>query len=185
MVKIEKLKISPSPQRDDLKRLSQEISQQFWIDSKNAELLLKTKTSLSLQEFRQEVQTLWEKNTSPQLSLEQSERLYNIVNWYRKLITAKTELGIETLKQSIQTENPASKSFGQQIGKRYFPDLQKRAQNPENFSDQISGWFLWVFESSITMVDLCYRIGLGIIKSPYDIYRIITWKARYDNWRRI
>ena len=185
MVKIEKLNIPDSPKRDDLKKLSQEISQEFWIDSKNAELLLKAKTSLSLKEFRQEVNKLWEKNTSLQLSLEQSERLYNIVKGYREIITAKTELWIEALKQSISIERPLSESFGQQIGKKYLPELQKRAQNPKNLSDQISGWFLWIFESSITMIDLCYRIGLGIIKSPYDIYRIITGKATYENWKKI
>ncbi len=165
-----------------LQSLSNEISKKFWISKEEAKKMLEKKTWLSLGDFRQEL----EKETSTsQLSPEQSEELFYIIDWYKKLIIEKSKLGIETLKWIISRESLPSETSGALLLKRLFPEMMTHIHNPQNISDQMSGWIIGLVESGLTLLNICYQIGKGIIKAPYDLYLIATWRWTYDTWKRM
>jgi DNA-directed RNA polymerase subunit F len=165
-----------------LQTLSKEISQKYGITIEEAKNILEKKTSLSLNEFREELDwQKWWKN----MNENDLEELYSIVEGYKKILIEKSKFGIETLKALLSKETLPFETSTHTWLKEKFPDIMKRIENPKNISDQVTGWIIWIVESGLTILTICYLIGKGIIKAPYDIYLISTWKATYDTWKRI
>lgn len=165
-----------------LQSLSDEISKKFWISKEEAKKMLEKKTWLSLGDFRQELEKA--KSTS-RLNSDQTEELFYIIDGYKKLIIEKSKLWIETLKWLVSYESLPSETSGALLLKKIFPEMMTHIHNPQNISDQMSGWIIGLVESGLTLLNICYQIGKGIIKAPYDLYLIATWKWTYETWKRI
>lgn len=171
---------SPSS-RDLLSSLSRELSQKYGIEASSVERMLTNKTKLSLQEFRNEMLS----NGNSSLSENQTEELYHSIEGYKKLVIEHTKFDIETLKSRVSNDLSQTESIGNTVLKNIFPTMMQRVQNPKTLSDEFTWAILWALDSGITFWYICYKIGLWIIKSPYDLYLITSWKWTYKNWKRI
>jgi hypothetical protein len=59
-------------------------------------------------------------------------------------------------------------------------NLIKRAENPQNVWDQILWLWIWTVESVAITWKFVWETAIWILKSPYDLYQIATWKAKYE-----
>jgi len=63
----------------------------------------------------------------------------------------------------------------------YSSTLLERARHPEHAGDQIVWMMIGVWETIVIAVTTTGQIIWGIIKSPYDLYRVWTGKAQIES----
>jgi hypothetical protein len=106
------------------------------------------------------------------------------LKWAQEIIENYSKLEIKILKDNVeQTIN--IEDFENHL-ERYLPaKLIEKAKNPEKFNEHILWFTLWTANSIIAIIDALYQIGVWIIKAPYHLYLVISWKGEVEGIKEI
>lgn len=164
-----------------LEELAIDIANKFWMDKQEAMKLLKTDISKWLSELKNEInkqdneqlKKLWNKKL---------EELFLTIKWALELIENSSKIEIKMLKEDIE-KIVKIEDFKNHI-EDYLPaELILVAKNPKKIHEHILWFALGTANSIFKTVDILYQIWLGIIKTPIDLYMIITWKAVSNSFK--
>jgi len=147
---------------------------------------IKTKTGLDLlkfelSDFKKEIKlsnTLsnQEKETIEKLTEEEKEKLFNVLKWYKKLVWNDSKNNLESLKDSIQKEISINEWDFEKILPK---NILTKLENPKSVWDEILWIAFWTANSIYTTTKFLYELWTWLIKTPYHIYLIVSWKAKY------
>ncbi len=154
-----------------LEELAQKISQEFWVDKTKIKELISSKTLSNLEDLK--------------FNINDKENLLNVISWARDVISKASRKEIDLLKWKIDKKeyNPEKDIY---ISDKFIPkNLMRRARNPKNLWDNLIWASIWLINSSEEIIKVLYNIWAWIIKAPYHIYLIITWKRKYDKFKEI
>lgn len=168
-----------------LEELTQRISQAFWIRADVIRDILKNESLKNLSSLRKELSN-WEvlSKDNQILSQEDIEKLITVIKWAREFIKTLSKQEIQDLKKELDWINIWD--LEDYISSKILPrSLIIRAQNPQTVGDQITGACIWIINSTQKIVEFLYLLWKWIIKTPIDIYLIISWKGEYPTWKRI
>lgn len=166
-----------------LESLADEISKKFKIEKNEAFELIKNKTLDWLSDLKKEIN---EKNNSSLKELDNSklEELFLVLKWAQELIENLSKIEIKLLKEDVEKTLKIEDFIN--IVENYLPkNLIKIAKNPKNIHEHILWFSLWASNSIIAVIDLLYQIWSWIIKAPYDLYLVISWKWELKSWKDI
>jgi len=164
-----------------LDELLDDISREYWIDISSAEKLIKSKSINSLKSLKKELEeSSLNSNNKERLSNSKLEKLFFTIYWAKEVIEKASRNELNIIKEEI--ENVANFEEFKNSLEDYLPaNIVKLAKNPQNLHHQILWASLWVSNSLIKTVDILYQIWKGILKTPYDLYLIISGQGEY-NW---
>ncbi len=151
-----------------LNKLAQKISKEFWIDITKVKDLINSKTWTSLD---------WLK-----IDVNKKKDLLNVIWWAKDVIEKASKEKIELLKWKIEKEkyNPENNIY---LTNKFIPKkLMDKAINPQNLWDNLIWASIWLINSTEEIIKVLYNIWAWIIKAPYHIYLIVTWKAKYKKF---
>ena len=182
---IERNKINPwiLKEKKLLDSLAIEIAREFWMEKKEALLLLKIDISKWLDELKKEInkQNDW---ISKKLKNKELEKLFFTIKWALEVIEKSSKIEIKILKEDIEWAINIA-DFKNYL-EDYLPiELLAKAKNPKNIHEHILGFALWTTNSIIKTIELLYKIWKWIITAPIDIYMIISWKAKTNSFKDI
>lgn len=165
-----------------LKELANDISSKFWIDKNKTESLIKSETIKDLDSLKTELQK--NNETDKKLNNKEVEKLFFSLKWAQEIIENSSKIEIKTLKEDIE-KSIAIEDFKNHI-EDYLPaKLLSKAKDPKNLHEHILWFALWTTNSIIATADILYQIWAWIIKAPYHIYMIISWKAKTESFKNI
>lgn len=158
-------------------KLASEISKKYNIEKKEALKLIKSSTLESLDALKDEISKEKENNLD-KLWEKELQELFLTLKWAQEVIENLSKLELVILKEKIEQ---SAYTPTENILENYLPPkLLQKAQNPEKLHEHILGFALWSANSIIAIVDALYQIWAWIIKAPYDIYLVVSWKAEID-----
>lgn len=109
---------------------------------------------------------------------------------FEELLTLKEELKkqtrawIDSLSNELAKLEWDEKLTNPKLVSKLLPqNLIERAENPQNFWDNVIWGLVWITETIAVTWKFVWETAFWILKSPYDLYQIATWKAEYD-WSR-
>jgi len=160
-----------------LDELLDDISREYWIDKSSAEKLIQSKSINNLNSLRQELESTLENN---KLSNSKLEKLFFTIAWAKEVIEKASRNELNIIKEEI--ENLTNIEDFKNSLEDYLPaNIIKAAKNPQSLHHHILWASLWISNSLIKTADILYSIWKWILKTPYDLYLIISWKGEY-NW---
>lgn len=163
-----------------LDELLNDISKEYWIDKSSAEKLIKSKSINSLKTLKKELEESSLPDNEKKLDNSKLEKLFFTISWAKEVIEKASRNKLNIIKEEI--ENVTNFEDFKNSLEDFLPaDIIQLAKNPKNLHHQILWASLWVSNSLIKTVDILYQIWKWILKTPYDLYLIITWKGEY-NW---
>lgn len=164
-----------------LESLADEISKKFKIEKRNAISLIKNNTLEWLDNLKKELKENLNVNNINEKEL---EKLFFVLRWAQELIENLSKIEIKLLKEDIE-KNIKIDDFVN-IVEKYLPkNLIEKAKNPKYIHEHILWFSLWSANSIIAVIDLLYQIWAWIIKSPYHIYMIVSWKWEVKSMKNI
>jgi len=171
-------------EKDLLEKLSLEISRDFSISKKLAKKLI-YKTHLSLEDLKKDIK-LDEKDLSTEdfnpLDKNKLEKLLFSIKWAKGIIEKLSKSEINKLKKLLEkNEFKLNEQDSIILNKIFSQKMILRAQNPQNISDQIMGWSLWIANSVIIITDILYNLWKWIVTSIPDLISIISWKWEIES----
>ena len=156
-------------------KLATEISIKYKIEKKEALRLIRWRTLESLDSLRDQIE-LWENRNLDKLSKKEIENLFLTLRWAQEVIENFSKFELIILKEEV--ENSISPK---NILETYLPnELVQKAKNPTQLHEHILWFSLWTANSIIAIVDALYQIWAWIIKTPYHLYLVVSWKAEID-----
>lgn len=157
-----------------LEEIAENIAEKYWINKEKAIFLIKLDTSKWLDELKNSIDISWDIELK-KLNSNEQERLFFILKWAQELIENSSKLEIKILKENI--EKNINIEDIKNIIEDFLPKkLINKAKNPKLPHEHILGFSLWTANSMIAIIDALYQIWIWIIKAPYDLYLIISWK---------
>lgn len=176
----EKEQLAPKVQidtKDLLNDLAQKIATEYGIDVSEVKKLINSKTETKLWTLKNLVST-WNQVIDTQA-------LKSVIKGAKDVIEKASKKEIEVLKWVLE-ENEVTPKEDFYISSKLVPaNIYERAKNPKNISDNIIGASIGIINSVEATIQLLYEIGSGIVKTPYHIYLVASWKAEYKNIKRI
>jgi hypothetical protein len=154
-----------------LDKLARKIAKEFWIDIIKVKELISSKT--------------WSKLEDLKFNVNNKENLLNVISWARDVIAKASRDEIDLLKWNIDklSYNPENNIY---LSDKFIPKkLIDKAKNPQNLWDNIIWASIWLINSTEEVIKVLYNIWAWVIKAPYHIYLIATWKAKYEGFKRI
>ena len=159
---------------DLLQTLALKISQEFWIDINRVKEYIKWDTLWNLEWLKN---TLW--NT---LNTKEFE---TAINNAREKISELSVKNREKLKAIIEDDSDSPENFYYNITEKYFKAAQKRALYPETLWDQIVWVWLGIVDTTEAVILFLYWLGKWILLTPYHIYLLMSWKAEFEDLKKI
>lgn len=160
-----------------LDNLANEISRKFKIEKIKAISLIKNETLEDINNLKKELKV-------ENLNNKQLEELFLILKWAQEIIENVSKLEIKILKENIE-KNVSIDDFVNIIEKKLPPKLLQKAKNPKNIHEHILWFSLGTSNSIISIIDTLYQIWAWIIKTPYHLYLVISWKWELKSWKNI
>ena len=180
-------KNNTNPWALDKKRLLEElaidIANKFWMDKQKAIDLLKTDITKWLEELKNEINKQNDEKLN-KLWNKKLEELFLTIKWALEVIEQSSKIEIKMLKDDIE-KIVKIEEFKNHIEDYLPPKLIKKAKNPQKLHEHILGFALWTANSIFKTADILYQIWKGIIKTPIDLYMIVTWKAKTESFKDI
>ena len=170
-------KISKIDTKNLLSKLAKEIAQKYWLDIKQVEKLIRSKTSSKLDSLKSMVSSSGE-------TIDLAE-FRNVIAWAKDVIEKASKDEIELLKWTIEKTKLSPEKDIYLSNKFISSSIMERAQNPQNLWDNIIGAGIWILNSTEEIITTLYNIWAGIVKTPYHIYLIVSWKAEYEWFKNI
>ena len=182
-----KLKLSwNTPTSSLLEKLSNEISSNFsnkknpWIYKESIKKLLTLKNKISnnldIPNLEDEL-----KNLSSHLSEEKKKEFILAIKWAKEILKNSRDL-IDDIKKDLNIFKSEDWVFSTKL---FWQNLLHRAKNPQNITDEIIWWWIWLFNSSEAVAKISIDLIIWIWKTIPDIYKIISWKWEYDWFKDI
>ena len=172
--------LSKKPEIDTkklLNSLANEIAKKYGLDINQVKKLIQSKTWSKLEGLKSMVSDTWESIDMPELS--------NVIAWAKDVIEKASKQEIELLKWTVEKTSLNPKKDIYLSNKVFSPSLMDRVNNPQNIWDNILGAGIWLINTTEEIIATLYNIWAGIIKTPYHIYMIVSWKADYDWFKNI
>jgi len=160
-----------------LNKLAKEIAKKYWLDINQVKKLIQSKTWSKLDSLKSMVSSSGE-------TIDISE-FKNVISGAKDVIEKASKDEIELLKWTIEKAQLHPERDIYLSNKFISSKLMDRAQSPQNLWDNIIGAGIWILNSTEEIITTLYNIWAGIIKTPYHIYLIVTWKAEYDRFKDI
>ena len=160
-----------------LNKLAKEIAQKYGLDINQVKEFIKGKTSSKLDNLKSIV---WDSGEAINIA-----EFKNVIAGAKDVIEKASKDEIELLKGTIEKTklNPEKDIY---LSNKLLPTgLMDRAQNPQNLWDNIIGASIGILNSTEEIITTLYNIWAGIVKTPYHIYLIVSWKADYDGFKNI
>ena len=159
---------------DLLQSLALKISKEFWINISEVKEFIKWDTLWNLE---------WLKDSLGQ-NIDSTE-FRNAILHAREYISKLSKKNREALKKLIELDESSPENFKYHLTSTYFSKYTYRALNPETFSDHILWVWLGILDTTEAVILFLYGLGKWILVTPYHLYLIISWKAKFDIWRKI
>ena len=182
-----KLEISwEIPTSSLLEKLSNEISNNFSneknskINSESIKKLLSIKEKIESKKDLQNIENQLN-NISANLSEEKKKEFRLAIEWAKEILKNSRDL-IDNIKKDInifswKDWDFTTKLFGQK--------LLNKAKNPQNLWDELIWWWIWLFNSSEAVAKISVNLLIWIGKTVPDLYKIFSWKAEYDGFKKV
>lgn len=159
--------------------LASEISKRFWINKESAKRLIESKTQYSLNDLKSELNKLQKKDF--EISDSELEKLFFTIKWAKEIIFQESQREVSELKDYLEKEWLDLVRIWENILYSMFPKkFIDTAKNPKYIHEHFSWMVLWSAETILTIVDVLYNIWKWILKTPYDIYLIVSWKWKFE-----
>ena len=166
-----------------LDELANDISRKFWIEKDQAKLLIKSNTLESVENLKDEIKDSNNSNLS-KLDKKDIEKLFLTIKWANEVIENSSKIEIKILKEDVEKTINIDE-FKNQI-EDYLPSkLLEKAKNPKKLHHHILWFALWSANTLISTADILYQIWAWIIKTPYHLYMIISWKWEIKSFKNI
>lgn len=156
-----------------LQKLALQISQEFWIDIGSARELIRTQSAV----LEQKIQ-----NSSNPEQLHHS--LLQAVREAQTNIENLSKKHREHLKETI-FKTQEIEAYAWKLAERFFSPWYQRGLNPQNFSDQALGALFGIFDTTEAVILFVYGLWKWVILTPYHIFLMLRWKARYEGIEKI
>lgn len=166
-----------------LDELATDISRKFWIEKEKAKSLIKNETFKSVENLKEEINQSNDNNLS-KLDKKDVEKLFLTIKWANEVIENLSKIEIKTLKEDVEKSINIDE-FKNQIEDFLPSKLLERAKDPKNLHEQILWFALWTANTLISTADILYQIWAWIIKTPYHLYMIISWKWEIKSFKNI
>lgn len=166
-----------------LRELALDISKKFWLETKKTELLIKKETLNSIEDLKKEIKELNDKNLNS-IKEKELEKLFFTLKWALEVIENISKLEIKVLKDELE-KNVNIEDFKNHIEDFLPKNLVNKAKNPKLVHEHILAVALGSANTLLTTAEALYKIWIWIIKSPYDLYLIISKKAEIDSFKNI
>lgn len=164
------------------KELADDIARKFWIDKNKAEVLIKKETLNNLDSLKEEFSK--NNDSKENINNKELEKLFFTLKWALELIENSSKIEIKTLKEDVEKTLNID-DFKNKI-EEYLPkELINKAKNPNNIHEHILWISLGTANSIIATADALYQIWKWIIKAPYDLYLVVTWRWEFKNFKDI
>lgn len=159
-----------------LNNLATQIAKEFWIEISEAKNLISWEISWSLDSLKSSISQnpidklkLWEAILGAKSSIEDLSKKHR-----------------EKLKQSLNQKDYIPEDHNYMSSKKILSEnIIIRARNPKSISDQI----IWIGVGSIDSVEsvivYSYQLWKWILLSPYHLYLLLTWKAKYTWFKNV
>lgn len=166
-----------SEKRIVLNNIAEEISKKFKIEKSKAIYLIKSETLEWIDSLKKELKI-------ENLNNKQLEELFLILKWAKELVENLSKIEIKILKEDIEKklEIYEDKNI---LEKKLPKKLIEKAKNPNHIHEHILWISLWTANSIISIIDALYQIWAWIIKTPYHLYLVISWKWEFKSWKNI
>ncbi len=165
-----------------LDELLDDISREYGIDKSTAERLIQSKSINDLNSLKNELDNI--DNTQKDIKKEKLEKLYFTIIWAKEVIEKASKDKLDLIKKEL--ENQVEIEEFKNTLDDYLPkSIINAAKNPQNIHEHIIWASLWTANSIIKTVEILYQIWAWILKTPYHIYLILSWKWEYDGFKRI
>lgn len=176
---------SEIPTSSLLEKLSSEISSNFAKKNDNKKYTESIKQLINLEEKinnKVDIENLEKelKSLSSHLSNEKKEELKLAIKWAKEILKNSRDL-IDDIKKDINLFSPKDWDFTTRL---FGQSLLNKAKNPQNFSDEIIWWWIWLFNSSEAVAKISVKLLIWVWKTIPDIYKIIRWKWEYDGFKK-
>ena len=169
-----------------LEKLSQEISSNFWVKKnpwiykesikKLINLQEKIDSKTDIAKIEEELKTL-----SSHLSEEKKKEFRLAIEWAKEILKNSRDL-IDNIKKDINIFSPKDWDF---TTKLFWQNLLKRAKNPKNIKDELIWWGIWLFNSSEAIAKISVKLLIWVWKAVPDLYKIFSWKAEYNGFKKV
>lgn len=166
-----------------LEQLAWEISKKFNIQKKEVLSLIRNNTLKWLSDLKSEIKEKWSDSIN-NLDNKDLEKLFLILKWAQEIIEKSSKIEIKILKDAIEKTINIDE-FKNNL-ENYLPKkLIYSAKNPKYIHEHILWFSLWTANSIISIIDALYQIWAWIIKIPYHIYLVVSWKWEFKSWKNI
>lgn len=169
-----------------LEKLSNEISNNFWV-KKNPWIYKESiKKLINLQEKindKNDISNIEEelKKLSSHLSEDKKEEFKLAIKWAKEILKNSRDL-IDDIKKDINIFSPKDWDFTTKI---FGQKLLNRWKSPKNIWDELIGWWIWLFNSAETVAKISVKLLIWIWKTIPDIYKIVSGKWEYDWFKEV
>jgi hypothetical protein len=183
-----------------LSELLKDIESEYWVEKETLKKLIWEKiwkeTSFSLEWLKNDINSLKnieEKNKLKLFKEEKLEKLFYTLKWAKEIQENISYLNLKNLQKEIKNSERSPKNLNSELKnqnkfltyekkiEKYLPiNLISNFKNPKNLH-----WHIWWFalgtaNSIFTTTQALYNIWTGIIKTPFHLYLILSWKAKID-----
>lgn len=163
-----------------LSNLKKEVSINFWINTEQIAKIIKNESLISLEKLKIELQ-----NQNKILSKEEINILYNKLNKIKILIEETSKNEINNLKEEISKNNEIKNYKPTENNFLFSRKMINKVKNPEKPHEHLLWLSLGITNSAFTIGQTIFKIWFGILKSPYDLYLILSWKWELENLKNI
>lgn len=160
-----------------IKNLEKEISNNFWLEKKEIEFFIKNESLNSREQLKIEFQ-----NKNKNFWNTKIEELFDKLGEIKKLQEFTKN---ETFELKNEVEKQLEDNFHNPLEKYLSRKMINIARRPEKPHEHILWATLWIANSLISISESIFKLGLWIIKSPYDLYLILSWKWELENIKKI
>ncbi len=154
-----------------LEELAQKIAKEFWVDVSEVKNLIWSKTLSSLEDLK--------------FSVKDKENLLSVISGARDVIEKASRDEIDLLRWNIDkvAYDPEKNIYlsNKLISKRFMD----RALNPKGLRDNLIWASVWLVNSAEQVVRVLYYIWTWVLKVPYHIYLIVTWRGKYEGFEKV
>ncbi len=164
-----------------LEKLSSEISSNFkweknpWIYKESVKKLLKLKEKIDSKQDITDLEGEINKLSS-HLSTDKKQEFLLAIKWAKEILKNSQDL-IWDIKDEINIFSPKTWDF---TTKLFWQKNISKALNPQNITDEIIGWWIWLFNSAEAVTKITVNILIWIWKTIPDMYKILSGKGKYD-----
>jgi hypothetical protein len=106
------------------------------------------------------------------------------LKWAQEVIKNYSEIEIMILKEDVE-QSINIWDFVNILENSLPKKLVEKAKDPKNLHEHVLGFALWTANSAFAIIDMLYQIWAWIVKAPYHLYLIISWKWEIEGVENI